>query len=82
MAVRIRLKRTGRRNRPHFRFCVFDNTTRRDGEPLEVLGQYNPVKEDFEERVEIDEERLQSWIEDGAKPTKNVESILDKAGAL
>ncbi len=82
MAVRIRLKRTGRRNRPHFRFCVFNNTTRRDGEPLEVLGEYNPIKEEFEDRVDIDEDRLQDWMDDGAKPTDNVESILEKAGAL
>ncbi len=82
MAVRIRLKRTGRRNRPSFRFCVFDATTRRDGDPLEVLGSYNPIREDFEERVDIDEGKLHKWLNDGAKPTDNVRSILEKAEVL
>ncbi len=82
MAVRIRLKRTGRKNRPQFRICVFDKTTRRDGAPLEVLGQYDPIKDDFENRVDVDEDRLESWIDDGAKPTQNVKSILKKADKL
>lgn len=82
MAVRIRLKRTGRKNRPQFRICVFDNTTRRDGAPLEVLGHYDPIKEDFEDRVDVDEDRLEDWIDDGAKPTQSLESILKKADKL
>lgn len=47
-----------------------------------MLGDYDPVEETFEDRVDIDEDRLQEWMNDGAKPTQNVESILEKAGAL
>lgn len=82
MAVRIRLKRTGKTNQPHFRFCVFDATTRRDGDPLEVLGHYDPTREDFSERITLDEDKLDDWMDDGAKPTQNVESLLRKADIL
>lgn len=82
MAVRIRLKRTGKRNHPHFRIGVYDATTRRDGDALEELGSYHPVREDFDERVNIDEDRLKHWIDNGAKPTDNLQSILEKAEVL
>lgn len=82
MAVRIRLKRTGRRNRAHFRIGVYDATTRRDGEPIESLGSYHPEREDFDERLDVDEERLDHWIGNGAKPTDNLQSILEKAEIL
>ena len=80
MAVRIRLKRTGRRNRPFYRICVFDGRTRRDGAPVEELGSYNPRGESFEDKVVLKKARAHYWLGVGALPTETVASILRKAG--
>ena len=51
MAVRIRLKRTGRKNLPSFRICVFDGRTRRDGPPIETVGWFNPLMREAGKRM-------------------------------
>ena len=60
MAVRIRLKRMGKRNQPYYRLCIFDSRTKRDGREIEVVGHYNPRKEKDEEKYKIDTEREHS----------------------
>ncbi|MFW6143593.1 MAG: 30S ribosomal protein S16, partial [Patescibacteria group bacterium] len=54
--LKIRLKRTGKRNAPSYRIVVMDSKKPRDGKAIEELGYYNPAKDP--DRVEIDEERL------------------------
>lgn len=80
MAVRIRLKRTGRRNRPFYRICVFDGRTRRDGAPIEELGSYDPRGATFADKVQLKKARAHHWLGVGALPTETVASILRKAG--
>ncbi|GJM20116.1 MAG: hypothetical protein DHS20C15_00310 [Planctomycetota bacterium] len=80
MAVRIRLKRTGRRNRPFYRICVFDGRTRRDGAPIEELGSYDPRGATFADKVQLKKVRAHHWLGVGALPTETVASILRKAG--
>jgi small subunit ribosomal protein S16 len=81
LAVRIRLARTGRKNRPFFRVCVYDSRTRRDGKPIEQLGHYDPLVKDFEKSVVIDVDRALSWIGKGAKCTETIASFLKRRGA-
>jgi small subunit ribosomal protein S16 len=80
MAVKIRLKRLGRRNRPFYRVCVFDARTRRDGAPIEELGAYDPMAESFGEKVKVKEDRLSYWLSVGAQPSETVASFMRKLG--
>ena len=80
MAVRLRLARTGRKNRPSFRVAAFDSRTRRDGSPIEYLGHYDPYVADFEKSVSIDLERAKHWISKGAKCSETVASFLKRKG--
>lgn len=80
MAVRIRLKRMGRRNRAFYRICAFDSRKPRDGKSLEQLGTYDPMEEDDAKKYVIKKERIEYWISVGAKPSETVASILVKHG--
>jgi small subunit ribosomal protein S16 len=78
--VKIRLSRTGRRNRPYWRIGAFDNRTRRDGEPIEYLGFYDPYQDQTDKKVKIDEERVKHWLGHGAQPSKTVAKLLREVG--
>ncbi len=81
MAVRIRLARTGRTNRPFYRVCVFDSRTRRDGSPIEQIGHYDPLVKEFDKAVTLDVERALHWIGKGAKVSETIVSFLKRRGA-
>ena len=74
MSVKIRLKRTGKRNAPHHRICVFDSRTRRDGRAIEVLGHYSPL--DGDDKIVVNEERLKHWVGKGAQMSATVQSLV------
>jgi len=80
VAVRIRLKRTGRRNLPSFRICVFDGRTRRDGPPIEVVGWFNPLMREAGRGFKVEADRVEHWIGRGAKMTLAVAQLLGKQG--
>ena len=80
MAVRIRLKRMGRRNRPFWRVCVFDSRTRRDGRSIEDLGFYDTLATDPTQEMKVDVERARHWLASGAKPSEIVYQIFKKTG--
>ena len=80
MAIVIRLSRQGRRNRPHYRVGVFDRRTRRDGPPIEQLGHYDPLIDDEEKKVTLNEERIRYWLSEGADVSETVASFLRKKG--
>ena len=76
MAVKVRLARLGRRKKPFYRIVVANSEAPRDGKFLEVVGTYDPLKDPVE--VSIKHERLQQWLDKGAKPTDTVKSLLSK----
>ena len=78
MAVRIRLTRVGARNNPIWRVVAADKRSPRDGRFLEVLGHYNPQTDPS--TIEIDEERVRSWLSRGAQPTNTVKRLLKAKG--
>lgn len=80
MAVGIRLKRMGRRNRPFYRICVMDQHTRRDGRAIEELGFYDPVNPEKGKHFELNEERARYWVGQGAQPTETVASFMKERG--
>ncbi len=78
MAVRIRLRRMGRKKRPFYRIVAADSRSPRDGRFIETLGTYNPLEEPM--RVEVNEERVFYWLKNGAQPTTTVKSLLRRKG--
>ena len=80
MAVRIRLRRTGRKKAPTYRIVVADSRSPRDGKFLEIIGQYNPRQ--GENAVNLDTDRVNHWLDVGAQPSDTVRSLLRRAGVL
>jgi small subunit ribosomal protein S16 len=79
MSVRLRLKRTGRRNRAFYRIGAFHHTTRRDGKPVEDLGWYDPVSAEENRRYLLNLERAEYWLAQGALPSETVRSLIKRA---
>ena len=78
MATKIRLKRLGKIRTPHYRVVVIDSRTKRDGRPIEEIGQYHPKSDPSE--IIIDSERAQYWLGVGAQPTEAVVALLKRTG--
>src|SRR5262245_38573434 len=76
MAVVLRMKRTGRKNRPSFRISATDSRSARDGRTLETLGHYDPASPVADLRLKLDPERILYWLGQGALPSETVASIL------
>jgi small subunit ribosomal protein S16 len=76
MAVKIRLTRLGRKKVPFYRIIVADIEAKRDGKFLDIVGTYDPMKDPAE--VKIDSDKLQIWLDRGAKPTNTVKSLIAK----
>jgi small subunit ribosomal protein S16 len=81
VAVRIRLKRLGRKHRPYFRICAMDSRTPRDGRVLEELGTYDPMVPETDARTLLKRERVDYWLGVGAKPTEKVAVLIKKYGS-
>ena len=80
MAVKLRLKRMGAKQRPFYRIVAADARSPRDGRFLEVVGTYNPIVSPAE--TKIDEEKAMYWLNNGAIPTETVRNILSKEGIM
>ncbi len=80
MAVKIRLRRLGAKKAPTYRIVVADSRFPRDGRFIEEIGTYNPLTDPAS--VEIDADKAQAWIKNGAQPTDTVKAILKKQGIL
>lgn len=80
MAVKLRLRRMGSKQRPFYRIVVADSRSPRDGRFIEVVGTYNPI--DKKNEVTLDEEKVMTWLTKGAQPTDTVKSILTKSGVI
>ena len=78
MAVKIRLKRLGKKRAPHYRIVVADSRTKRDGRVIEEIGRYVPTENPS--FIEVDSERAQYWLSVGAQPTEQVEALLKLTG--
>ena len=81
MAMKIRLARGGSKKRPFYRIVAADSRMPRDGRYIERLGTYNPLlPKDSEERVKMNMERVQHWLDHGAQPTDRIARMLEAAG--
>jgi len=73
--LKLRLKRIGRKRSPSYRLVIMENTSRRDGRPIEELGYYDPISKKYK----FDTEKIQKWLSYGVKPTETALSLLKKA---
>ncbi len=80
MAVKIRLKRLGRRHRSFFRVSAMDSRSPRDGRVIEELGWYDPLAKDAAKQVSLKRERIEYWLSVGAQPSETVKNLLTKQG--
>ncbi|MFM8706474.1 MAG: 30S ribosomal protein S16 [Planctomycetia bacterium] len=81
MAVAIRMKRMGRKNRAFYRICATDRRSPRDGRVIEVLGTYDTSIPDTDARCALDNDRVQYWLGVGAQPSDAVRVLIKKYGA-
>ncbi|MBN2365305.1 MAG: 30S ribosomal protein S16 [Calditrichaeota bacterium] len=80
MAVKLRLRRLGRKKSPFYRIVAADSHAPRDGRFIEEIGHYNPLAEPAS--VKVDEERVLYWLGVGAQPSKTVKNILSREGII
>ncbi len=79
MAVSIRLRREGAKNRPYYKVVVADSRSPRDGKFIELIGTYDPKVAGENSTLKID--RAEYWIARGAQPSDTVRSLLKKSKA-
>jgi small subunit ribosomal protein S16 len=80
VAVKIRMKRMGRKHRSFFRICAVDSRNPRDGRVLEELGTYDPMVHETDARALLKSERIQYWLGVGAQPSDKVKILIKKYG--
>ena len=78
MAVKIRLKRMGKKRKPFYRIVAADSRAPRDGRFIEEIGTYDPNQEPAE--VHVNEELAKKWLNNGAQPTETVSRLFKNAG--
>lgn len=69
--LKIKLTRIGKRNQPAYRIVINERRTKRDGEYVEQVGYYNPLKEE----ITFDTDLYEAWLKKGAQPTDTVASL-------
>lgn len=77
MAVSIRLRRGGKKKQPFYRIVAADSRSPRDGRFIEILGYYNPIREDD---FEVKTDRVIYWLGVGAQPSDSVRTLLKRKG--
>ncbi|MBU0671402.1 MAG: 30S ribosomal protein S16 [Candidatus Margulisbacteria bacterium] len=80
MGAKIKLQRKGTKSKPFYRVVVQDESSPRGGRVIEVIGQYDPLKDPSV--FNVDQERTKYWLSQGAEPTDKVRILLGKAGLL
>jgi small subunit ribosomal protein S16 len=70
--IKIRLSRKGATNNAFYRIVAVDESKKRDGKVLEVVGYWHPKKDN----KSIDKDKVKAWIAKGAQPTQAVEKLL------
>lgn len=80
MSLKIRLARGGAKKRPYYRIVIADSRSPRDGRFIEKVGTFNPLlPKDHEQRLTLQNERIEYWLGQGAKPTDRVAKFLGAA---
>ncbi len=75
--VKIRLRRVGKKKAPFYHIVVADSRSSRDGKIIEQIGTYDPMTDPS--TIVLDNEKVEKWIKNGAKPTDTVKVLIEKA---
>ena len=75
--VKIRLQRQGKKKVPFYHIVVADSRSPRDGKIIEQIGTYDPMTEPS--TIVLENEKVEKWIKNGAKPTPTVKELIEKA---
>ena len=78
MSVKIRLSRHGTKKKPFYRIVVSDSRSPRDGKYIEQVGTYDPKA--VSGGAKINKEKVERWLQRGAKPSQTVSELIKKAG--
>ena len=78
MAVRLRLRRAGKKKMPMYQIVAADSRTARDGKFLETVGRYEPLQNPMQ--ITLKEGRIIHWLKNGAQPTDTVRSLFQRSG--
>ncbi len=78
MAVRIRMKKMGRKHRIYFRIVAIDSRQPRDGRVIEELGTYDPLIPDVDETTTLRPDRIKYWMSVGALPSERCATLFKK----
>ena len=78
MAVKIRMRRLGKKKRAFFRLVAIDSRMSRDGRFLETLGHYNPIEKPA--TIKVSEDRLVYWLDRGAEMSSTVKTLMAQIG--
>ncbi len=74
--VTIRLARGGAKKRPFYHIVVADSRNKRDGRHIERLGYFNPIASGREQALQLDRERVDYWVGQGARPSERVAKLI------
>ena len=74
MAVKLRLKRMGRKNHPFYRLNAIDSRSPRDGRFIEQIGIYDPLRSPPE--IKMNSTRVEHWLSMGAVPSQTVGELI------
>ncbi len=74
--VTIRLARAGAKKRPFYHIVAADSRSPRDGRYIERLGFFNPIASGREEKLKLEQERVDYWLSQGAQPTERVAGLI------
>ncbi len=77
--VTIRLSRAGAKKRPFYHIVVTDSRNPRDGRYIERVGFFNPIATGGEERLRVDQARVQHWVSQGAQMSERVAQLVKQA---
>lgn len=78
--VKMRLRRMGAKKSPFYRVVVADSRYPRNGRFIDEIGTYNPNTDPA--AINIDAEKANKWLADGAQPTETVKGLLKKSGII
>lgn len=77
--VKIRLARGGAKKQPFYHIVVTDSRSRRDGRNIERVGFFNPVARGHDERLRVDQARVEHWLGQGAQLSERVSQLVVEA---
>jgi small subunit ribosomal protein S16 len=75
--VKIRLQRVGKKKAPFYHIVVADSRSPRDGKIIEQIGTFDPMTNPS--TIVLDQEKVATWIKNGAKPTDTVKSLIERS---